>query len=72
MTATVARTAAEVEALRSVWNEFDREAVNADIDYHLMLVERSSKPCGRTSCSSSETETRQRSSSAASRTSVSR
>ncbi len=41
MKITVARTAGEVDVLRNVWNRFDREAVNADIDYHLMLVERS-------------------------------
>lgn len=36
-----ARSAEDVESLRTVWNRFDREVVNADIDYHLMLVERS-------------------------------
>ena len=35
-----ARSREEVEALRTVWNRFDRDVVNADIDYHLMLVER--------------------------------
>lgn len=35
-----ARTAEEVEALRTVWDGFERDVVNADIDYHLMLVER--------------------------------
>jgi len=35
-----ARSAEEVEALRTVWDAFERDVVNADIDYHLMLVER--------------------------------
>jgi hypothetical protein len=35
-----ARSAEEVEALRTVWDEFERDVVNADIDYHLMVVER--------------------------------
>ncbi|MGH3024501.1 MAG: GNAT family N-acetyltransferase [Gaiellaceae bacterium] len=35
-----ARSAEEVEALRSVWGSFDADVASADIDYHLMLVER--------------------------------
>ncbi len=35
-----ARSSEEVEALRSVWNGFERDVVNADVDYHLMLIER--------------------------------
>jgi CelD/BcsL family acetyltransferase involved in cellulose biosynthesis len=35
-----ARSAEEVEALRDAWSAFDADAVTADIDYHLMLVER--------------------------------
>lgn len=35
-----ARSAEELEGLRPVWSSFDAEVVNADIDYHLMLVER--------------------------------
>ena len=36
-----ARSAQEVEALRPVWNHFEFDVANADIDYHLTLVERS-------------------------------
>jgi hypothetical protein len=35
-----ARSAEEVEALRAVWDQFERDVVNADIDYHLMVVDR--------------------------------
>jgi CelD/BcsL family acetyltransferase involved in cellulose biosynthesis len=38
-----ARSAEDVEALRAVWNQFECDIVNADIDYHLMLVERRPK-----------------------------
>lgn len=34
------RSSEEVDVLRTVWNGFERDVVNADIDYHLMLVER--------------------------------
>ncbi|HEU4450256.1 MAG TPA: GNAT family N-acetyltransferase [Gaiellaceae bacterium] len=36
----IARTAAEVETLRPVWEGFERDVASADIDYHLTLVER--------------------------------
>jgi hypothetical protein len=36
-----ARSAEEVEALRPVWEGFDRDVVTADLDYHLMVVDRS-------------------------------
>ena len=36
-----ARSAEEVEALRAVWDGFERDVVNADIDYHLLLVDKS-------------------------------
>ena len=35
-----ARSGEEVEALRTVWDGFERDVVNADVDYHLMVVER--------------------------------
>lgn len=35
-----ARSADELEGLRTVWSSFDAEVANADIDYHLMLIER--------------------------------
>ena len=38
-----ARAAEEVEALRAVWDGFERDVVNADIDYHLLLVDKSSE-----------------------------
>lgn len=37
----LARSAEEVEALRPVWEGFESHVVNADIDYHLTLVEHS-------------------------------
>jgi CelD/BcsL family acetyltransferase involved in cellulose biosynthesis len=36
-----ARTTEEVEALRRVWEGFERDVVTADLDYHLMVVDRS-------------------------------
>jgi Acetyltransferase (GNAT) domain len=36
-----ARSTEEVEALRTVWNRFEFDVANADIDYHVTLVERS-------------------------------
>lgn len=35
-----ARSAEEVEALRPVWEGFDRDVISADLDYHLMVVDR--------------------------------
>lgn len=35
-----ARSAGELEELRPIWSSFDAEVANADIDYHLMLIER--------------------------------
>jgi hypothetical protein len=40
MDVRTARSSEEVEALRTVWNEFERDVVNADLDYHLMIAER--------------------------------
>lgn len=41
-----ARAAEEVEALRAVWDGFERDVVNADIDYHLLLVDKSPEAQG--------------------------
>lgn len=43
---STARSAEEVEALRTVWDEFERDVVNADIDYHLLLVDQSPEALG--------------------------
>ncbi|MGH3013321.1 MAG: GNAT family N-acetyltransferase [Gaiellaceae bacterium] len=40
MDVRTARSGEEVEALRTVWDGFERDVVNADVDYHLMVVER--------------------------------
>jgi hypothetical protein len=39
-----ARSGEEVEALRAVWDRFERDVVNGDIDYHLTVVDR--RPMG--------------------------
>ena len=39
-----ARSAEEVEALRPIWDGFDRDVVNADLDYHLLVVDRGPEP----------------------------
>ena len=65
MDVRTARSSEEVEALRTVWNEFERDVVNADLDYHLMIAERPGAPSARTSCWSSTPAPRRRSSSAA-------
>ena len=41
-----ARSAEEVEALRTVWDGFERDVVNADVDYHLLLVDKSPEALG--------------------------